>query len=136
MTDALLDTSTAVPLVLEAHPRHAEVTKAVGKRRAGLAGHAAFEMFATLSTMPSPNRRTLPQIRAIFEQSFPATVFLGPRMASRIWLELTEYGLAGGQVYDALVGAAAVEHRLPLLTRDRRALGTYAALGVDIEIFD
>jgi len=37
-------------------------------------------------------------------------------------------------VYDALVGAAAAEHRLVLVTRDRRALDTYRALGVDVEL--
>lgn len=32
------------------------------------------------------------------------------------------------------VGAAAVEHGLPLFTRDRRALGTYRALNVDVRL--
>jgi predicted nucleic acid-binding protein len=37
-------------------------------------------------------------------------------------------------VYDALVGATAVEHRLVLATRDRRALDTYRALDVQVEL--
>jgi|GEM_PF-7104653 len=41
---------------------------------------------------------------------------------------------AGGSVYDALVGAAAAEHRLPLATRDRRAIDTYRSLNVALEI--
>jgi predicted nucleic acid-binding protein len=36
-------------------------------------------------------------------------------------------------VYDALVGATAVEHGLKLATRDQRALVTYRALQVDVE---
>jgi len=43
-------------------------------------------------------------------------------------------GIAGGSVFDALVGAVAVEHDVALLTRDRRALETYRALGVQVRI--
>ncbi len=42
---------------------------------------------------------------------------------------------AGGvQIDDALVGAAANEHRLRLATRDRRAMEIYRALDVDAEL--
>jgi len=37
-------------------------------------------------------------------------------------------------VCDALVGAAAIEHDLTLISRDRRALATYREIGVRIEI--
>ena len=37
-------------------------------------------------------------------------------------------------MYDALVGAAAAEHGLPLATRDLRALGTYRQLDFEIEL--
>jgi predicted nucleic acid-binding protein len=43
-------------------------------------------------------------------------------------------GLAGGAVYDGLVAATAREHRLPLITCDRRAESTYRALGVNYEL--
>ncbi|MEO8968055.1 MAG: hypothetical protein ABI355_10595 [Solirubrobacteraceae bacterium] len=43
-------------------------------------------------------------------------------------------GVAGGAVYDALVGAAAREHDLPLVTRDQRAAETYRALAVRFEL--
>ena len=35
-------------------------------------------------------------------------------------------------MHDAQVGVAAVEQGVPLVTRDRRALGTYRALDVDV----
>jgi predicted nucleic acid-binding protein len=47
---------------------------------------------------------------------------------------LGKAGIAGGSVYDALVGATAIEHRLKLATRDQRALVTYRALQVDVEL--
>jgi predicted nucleic acid-binding protein len=45
---------------------------------------------------------------------------------------LAALGIAGGSVYDALVGAAARAHDLPLATRDRRAVETYRLLDVDV----
>jgi hypothetical protein len=37
-------------------------------------------------------------------------------------------------VYDALVGAAARQHRLRLMSRDARARRVYEALGVEVEL--
>jgi predicted nucleic acid-binding protein len=42
--------------------------------------------------------------------------------------------VAGGAVYDALVGAAAATHGLPLATRDRRALDIYRAVGAEVKL--
>jgi len=39
-------------------------------------------------------------------------------------------------VYDALVGAAAVQHGLTLVTRDRRAADTYRRLDVTFVLLD
>jgi len=39
-------------------------------------------------------------------------------------------------VYDALVAAAAARHSLPLVSRDRRAVETYRAFGVEVELLD
>lgn len=43
-------------------------------------------------------------------------------------------GLAGGAVYDALVGYTAKVHGIVLATRDGRAADTYRALGVAYEL--
>ena len=48
--------------------------------------------------------------------------------------EFAAVGLTGGAVYDGLVAAAAREHRLPLITCDRRAEPTYRALGITYEL--
>jgi len=40
----------------------------------------------------------------------------------------------GGAVFDALVGACAKQHGLALATRGWRALETYRALEVDVEL--
>ena len=59
---------------------------------------------------------------------------LGHEQARHAGQRLAEARIAGGSVYDALVGAVAVEHDLPLATRDRRALDTYGLLGVEVEL--
>jgi predicted nucleic acid-binding protein len=70
----------------------------------------------------------------VLTNTFPESKFLGSRAAAALFAELETTGIAGGAIYDALVGAAANEHRLPLATRDRRALDVYRALDVDIEV--
>ena len=48
--------------------------------------------------------------------------------------EFAQAGLAGGALYDGLVGAAARQHELMLITCDRRAAPTYRLLGVNYEL--
>lgn len=48
--------------------------------------------------------------------------------------EFAQAGLAGGALYDGLVGAAARKHNLRLVTCDRRAEATYRILGVKYEL--
>jgi predicted nucleic acid-binding protein len=38
--------------------------------------------------------------------------------------------VSGGATYDALIALKALEHDLELLSRDRRAVRTYTALGI------
>jgi predicted nucleic acid-binding protein len=41
-------------------------------------------------------------------------------------------GIRGGALYDALIAATAAHHAHRLLSADRRAATTYAALGLDV----
>ena len=132
--DLLVDTSVAVPLVLEDHEHHRAVTDAVGTRRIGLAGHAAFETFSVLTRLPPPARRRPAVVGRLLSAGFPATRFLGAEDAAALVERLASMGISGGRVYDALVGATAAAHGLPLASRDARALDIYRALGVELEI--
>jgi predicted nucleic acid-binding protein len=132
--DLLVDTSVAVPLVLLDHENHQATVDAVGDRRLGLAGHAAFETLSVLTRLPPPLRRTPRAVGQILAQNFPASRFLSSPSGETLLGRLSLLDIAGGAVYDALVGAVAVEHQLRLATRDRRAIGTYRALNVDIEV--
>ncbi len=132
--EVLLDTSVAVALVVSDHDHHATTFRALAHRELGLAGHAAFETFSVLTRLPPPARRTPAAVARLLAANFPHTRFLSPRGAASLLARLESTGIAGGSVYDALVGAAAVEHRSPLATRDQRAVDTYRTLGVEVEI--
>jgi len=132
--DLLVDTSVAVALSLMDHADFAETHAALAGRRLGLSGHAAFETFSVLTRLPPPGRRPAVTVARLLASGFPHTKFLGAQAAAALLAELAGSAIAGGAVFDALVGAAALEHGLPLATRDRRALETYRALGVDVEL--
>jgi len=55
-------------------------------------------------------------------------------MVARLLAHLAHEGIAGGSVYDALVGATAAEHGLPLATRDRRSVDTYRAFDIERQL--
>jgi predicted nucleic acid-binding protein len=134
--DVLVDTSVAVALVVADHERHADVTRALRSRRIGLAGHAAFETFSVLTRLPAPARRAPEVVGRLLEASFPATRFLGARDTESLLGRLAGLGIAGGSVYDALVGAVAATHALPLATRDERAIDVYRTLDVELNVLD
>jgi predicted nucleic acid-binding protein len=130
----LVDTSVAVALVAVDHVHHKETLGAVGDRRLGLAGHAAFETYSVLTRLPPPARRTPHTVARLLAANFPHSRFLGAQAAAALFDELHAAGVAGGAVYDALVGATAREHGVTLATRDRRAVETYRSLEVTVEV--
>lgn len=132
--DLLVDTSVAVALVLADHEHHESTSRALEGRSLGLAGHAAFETFSVLTRLPPPARRTPAAVGRLLETNFPHTRFLGGGATARLFAALGSSRIAGGAVYDALVGAAAVASGLTLATRDERALDTYRALAVSVEL--
>lgn len=132
--DLLVDTSVAVALLVSDHEHHTPTFTALADRHLGLAGHAAFETFSVLTRLPPPARRTPASAQRLLTTNFPGTKFLSPEAADALLTELAAQGIAGGSVYDALVGATAAEHHLTLATRDRRAIPTYRNLNVTLEI--
>lgn len=130
----LVDTSVAVALLVADHDHHGTTFEAIGGRVLGLAGHAAFETFSVLTRLPGAARRTPAAITRLLASNFPDSRFLSPAQAGTLLGALAGHGVAGGSVYDALVGAAAAEHGCTLVSRDRRALGTYRLVGVDVEL--
>jgi predicted nucleic acid-binding protein len=132
--DLLVDTSVAVALLVSDHEHHAATFTALASRRLGLAGHAAFETFSVLTRLPPPAPRTPASAGRLLATNFADTKFLSAQSARALLNQFAVEGIAGGSVYDALVGATAAEHHLTLATRDRRAINTYRKLNVTLEI--
>lgn len=130
----LLDTSAAIAFLVSDHTQHDPVFEALADRDLGLAGHAAFETFSVLTRLPAANRLSPATAVGLIKSNFPHTRYLSAEATGRLLASLPRSNIAGGSVYDALVGAAAAEHGLPLVTSDLRAVGTYHQVGVDIEL--
>ena len=130
----LLDTSAAVAFLVADHAQHEEVFAALAAHRLGLAGHAAFETFSVLTRLPAPARRAPAVVSHLLQANFPHSSFLSAEQSTELLASLAGSGIAGGSVYDALVGMAARVHGRTLVTRDRRALETYRELAVSVEL--
>jgi predicted nucleic acid-binding protein len=134
VSDLLVDTSVAVALIITGHESHQATLRAVEGRRLGLAGHAWFETYSVLTRLPAPARRSTAEVQRILERNFPESRFLSEAQTRDLVGRLGSLGIAGGAVYDALVGTAASAHGLPLASRDSRAGELYRSLGVTVEL--
>ena len=130
----LLDTSTAIALIVEDHEAHAATFEAVQGRRLGLAGHAWFETYSVLTRLPGGLRRSPADVVRLLTHNFPASGVLAEAESAELGAELARLNVSGGAVYDALVGAAARQHQRPLVSGDARARSLYKALGVEIQV--
>lgn len=130
----LLDTSAALVLVQRENPFHRAARSRLLNCRRGMSGHAAVELLSVLTRLPPPQRLNPVTALRLQTTNFPHSRFLAATDTAELLEEFVRLGLAGGAVYDGLVAAAAREHRLLLVTCDRRAEPTYRTLGVSYEL--
>jgi hypothetical protein len=103
------------------------------RHRPALAGHAAFETYSVLTRLPGELRVEPALAFEIIQKAFPERCFLGARDHVALLALLPNVGLAGGAVYDALVGYASKQNGRILLTRDARAERTYERISVQYQ---
>lgn len=130
MTQIAVDTSAAVPYLMRSHEAHAAVRSALSRYQPVLTGHSLAETYSVLTRLPGDARLTPPDAVKLLDANFGPPVLPTQETTSLLHTELAARGIAGGAVYDALVGLAARDARLALATRDRRAATTYSALGL------
>jgi len=126
-----VDASVAIPLVVQTHRAHAVVTGWWASRELVLSGHALPETYSVLTRLPGDLRMAPADAARLIEQRFGPPLLLG---LERLPDVLSEKGIAGGAVYDALVALAAAEHGVELATRDARAKTTYEAVGARVVV--
>ena len=136
MTRLAFDTSAAVPLLVRSHTAHSSVRRHAAGRTAVLTAHSLAETYSVLTRLPGDARLTAADAVRLLDANFGPALHVPPGEAGALPQVLAPLGIAGGAVYDALVGLAARAADVRLVTRDARALGTYAALGVEAEIVD
>ncbi|MGH8990179.1 MAG: type II toxin-antitoxin system VapC family toxin [Acidimicrobiia bacterium] len=124
------DTSVALAALDASHEAHGACRRVLVELRPVLSGHAAFETHSVLTRLPIPLRLSPAQASSVLLAAFPGTCWLAPEDSDRLREALGALGVAGGSVYDALIGQTARVNGRVLLTRDRRAERTYRALDV------
>jgi len=133
MTDLVVDTSVAVPLLLTSHAAHRSVVAAIGDRAAALAGHALHETYAVLTRLPGDARVAPSDAVRLLRERFETAAVVDARSVRSAPAVFAAAGVAGGATYDGLVALAARSAGLPLATRDRRAQSTHRLLNVQVE---
>lgn len=129
-----VDTSVAVPLLIARHESHAAVSASCAGRTGSLSGHALAETYSVLTRLPGDLRLAPRDAVRLLAARFGAPLLLPARTARRVPSLLADLGICGGAVYDALVALAARDAGRVLATRDAKALPTYTAVGVEVEI--
>lgn len=132
MTALALDTSVAIPLLVAPHRAHAAVSRWWDGREVALSGHALPETYSVLTRLPGDLRLAPADAARLLGERFVEPLLLPPDVGGRLPEVLSQLGIAGGAVYDALVALAAIEHGAELATRDARARATYDAVGVRV----
>jgi len=129
-----LDTSVAIPLLVQTHRAHDAVVEWWAGRDVALSGHALVETFSVLTRLPGDIRLAPADAARLLSTRFAAPLLLDSAVSADLPGLLADLGVAGGAVYDAIVGLAAARNHCALATRDARARSTYTAVGVDIEV--
>lgn len=125
----MLDTSVAIPLLVQRHAAHAAVTRWWAGRPVALCGHAVAETYSVLTRLPGDLRLDPADAARLIGRRFGPPLLPDAETARTLPDVLARLGIAGGAVYDALVGLAAAAHDADLATRDTRARSTYEAVG-------
>ena len=135
MSDLLaLDTSVAVPLLVQTHRAHQAVVRWWDSRTVALSGHALAETYSVLTRLPGDLRVAPAAAARLLRERFEPPLLLRSQTARRLPDVLGDLEIAGGAVYDAMVALAALDHGVVLATRDARARDTYERVGVRLAL--
>jgi predicted nucleic acid-binding protein len=133
-TAVAIDTSVSIAILVRSHAAHRSARRAVGAQPPVLTAQSLAETYSVLTRLPGGARLEPADAARLIAERFGPPVLPDPAVVERLPTFLAARGIAGGAVYDGLVALAAVGGGLTLLTRDRRAVPTYTALGATIRL--
>jgi predicted nucleic acid-binding protein len=131
------DSSIVIAALAPWHEAHRQARIALSEGKARLPAHVAFETTSALSRMPEGRRIAPTIVLEALERGFAQPWLSIDADGQRDALHRAiGAGIRGGALYDALIAATAAAHDAELLSADRRALGTYRAMGVGARYLD
>ena len=129
---AVVDTSVIVSAVLAGATAHDECAAAIRDAAAHAAGHAWFESVSVLTRLPADVRLSTADAHRTVDRAVSGVSLLSVKDQQQLRRWLAMSNVAGGAIYDALVGWVARVNRVPLISRDQRAQPTYRQLGIEV----
>jgi predicted nucleic acid-binding protein len=114
------DTSALYPVFIDDHAHH-EASLAAYLRadpaQATCAAHSLAELYATLTSMPGPNRLSAEQVFLILDdiRERLAVIALGPDEYREAIGDAAAEGVLGGTVYDALIARCALKSKATII---------------------
>jgi predicted nucleic acid-binding protein len=119
----LFDTSVIIAALVEKHPMHNRAFPWLKRARANefeliVASHTLAELYAVLSTLPIKPRITpLIALKLIHENIVPISkiISLTPGEYKSAIKQISELGLVGGIIYDALIAKVAQKSKVERL---------------------
>ncbi len=130
------DSSITIAALLSDHPAHTTAATALAECEATIA-HVATETYSVLTRLPPPGRADAATAATVLDRRLPsAYATLSAAGYAKSPARLAAAGISGGATYDGLIALTALEHDLELLTRDRRALRSYRALGITFTLVE
>lgn len=127
-----LDTSAAIPLLVQTHSAHADVVRWWSHQEISLSGHALAETYSVLTRLPGDLRLAPPDAARLLDERFAPSLLIHHETSRHLLKVLSQLDIAGGAVHDALVALATLDNGADLATRDARARDTYAKVGVRV----
>ncbi len=129
-----VDSSVVVAAFATWHEGHQSAVSVLA-RKPQIPAHALIESFSVLTRLPPPHRGAADVVREFLAERFPnAPLVLPGASIQRLLAKAVESQLAGGAIFDALIGETARHAGARLLTRDRRAVPTYERIGAEFEL--
>ncbi len=129
-----VDSSVAIAAFASWHKFHKQAWQVV-LTQPKLTTHAAMETYSVLTRLPAPHRAPASVVARFLTDSFHEDFLaLPPNMFRQLINDFARTGIAGGAVYDALIGATAAYAGATLVSCDARASANYRRVSVTVEL--